>query len=155
MARQQREYSDVPVTPVSVGSIRKKYPMFKPAPMGFKCYQCKNCMVGSYGAGSIGRIDLRYSKVGSKSETGYCKVQRCVVHTGWGCAAHDARKVRKRVIIHEPTECMNDEPAMYRGKRQLHNIEVCRIEKERERNKTIFSPFNDNGGDGDDDGDEY
>ncbi len=125
-------------TPEMVGVIRNKYPLFKPAPFGFKCGQCRNCMKGNYGSGGIARIDLRYSKVGTMSEIGYCKVQRTIVHTGWGCAAHNLKIKRRREIVNAPTDYMADEPAMYHGRRQLHNLEICRMEKERAVAKAAF-----------------
>jgi hypothetical protein len=118
--------------------IRNTYPLFKPAPFGFKCSQCRNCMKGAYGTGSIGRVDIRYSKVGTMSEIGYCKVQRTIVHIGWGCAAHNLQFKRRRELINAPTEYMDDEPAAYHGRRQLQNIELCRREKEHAVIKTTF-----------------
>lgn len=123
-------------TPEMVGVIRNKYPLFKPAPFGFKCGQCRNCMKGNYGSGGIARIDLRYSKVGTLSKIGYCKVQRTIVHTSWGCAAHNL-KIKRR-LVNAPTDYMADEPAMYHGRRQLHNLEICRMEKERAVAKAAF-----------------
>jgi hypothetical protein len=111
-------------TPEMVGVIRNKYPLFKPAPFGFKCGQCRNCMKGNYGSGGIARI-------------GYCKVQRTIVHTGWGCAGHNL-KIKRRRKVNAPTDYMADEPAMYHGRRQLHNLEICRMEKERAVAKAAF-----------------